>query len=345
LDTVVVDENRHQFEPLTVALAGDVMLGRLVNEAIAHRGFAFPWGDILPIIDSADLFLINLECAITAETTRWYDGSYKPFHFRADPDRVATLLAGGVDFAALANNHAGDFGMTGLLETIDVLDRAGIAHAGSGISLDAARAPACLHARGQRIGVLSYADYPEVWSATPAKPGINFTPVSLAQDTFDPIRSELSRLRQESDLVIFSIHWGPNMRSRPTNEFRAFAHAIVDAGADIFWGHSAHVVQGVEFHNGRIVLYDTGDFVDDYAVDPELQNDLSGLFLVRSTAPDLLTLEVVPVRIDDMKVSLAAQADRTQFLRRFTTLCAELDTVVAPIPQRFAVPVRPRSTA
>src|SRR3712207_4784257 len=112
--------------PLTLALAGDVMLGRLTNRAIAARGFAYPWGDVLPVLEQADSFLINLECTLTAHTERWRDGaSYKPFYFRADPPVVRTLELGRVDFACLANNHSGDFGTAGLLETLDVLDRAG----------------------------------------------------------------------------------------------------------------------------------------------------------------------------------------------------------------------------
>lgn len=114
--------NHYERHALTIALAGDVMLGRLVNQAIARHGYEYPWGDVLPVVAQADLFLVNLECALTAETTRWHNGHAKAFYFRADPDRVATLVAGGVDVVALANNHAGDFGMRGLVESVHVLD-------------------------------------------------------------------------------------------------------------------------------------------------------------------------------------------------------------------------------
>src|ERR671912_536341 len=96
---------------LTLALAGDVMLGRNVNPMIAEHGFTYPWGDLLPTLTGADCFLLNLECALTDHTGRWQDGSYKPFYFRADPGVVETLRLAGVRFAALANNHAADFEM------------------------------------------------------------------------------------------------------------------------------------------------------------------------------------------------------------------------------------------
>jgi poly-gamma-glutamate synthesis protein (capsule biosynthesis protein) len=147
------------------------MLGRLVNDTILRCGVAYPWGDVLPVIRSADLFLVNLECALTAQTNRWFGAVPKLFHFRAEPSAVETLRIAGVDFASLANNHIGDFGREGLLETIAVLDRAGIAHAGAGPTAAAACAPAQLTANGCRVGVVAFADHPEEWStSSPSSP-------------------------------------------------------------------------------------------------------------------------------------------------------------------------------
>ena len=316
--------------PVTLALAGDVMLGRLVNDVILGKGFAYPWGDLLPVLRQADLFLVNLECALTSHGEPWRDGQSKPFYFRADPAVVETLKVGRVDFASVANNHAGDFGTTGLLETLQVLDRAGIAHAGAGEHLEAARRPASLPCAGCRVGVVAFADYPAVWAAAQASPGINYTPISLAPEHFSHVESAVAAARRQADLVIFSIHWGPNMCARPAERFRAFARRVIEAGADIFWGHSAHVVQGIEVWRGKPILYDTGDFVDDYAVDEELRNDLSALFLVRVKPPAIAGLELVPVRIDRMQVNLARGADRDWIARRLTALCAEMHTQLVP---------------
>src|SRR6476619_2451513 len=116
------------------------MLGRGVNRSIGERGPAYPWGDVMPDIQSADAFLINLECAITSHTTRWPGA--KAFYFRAHPRAVKTLQLARVDFAGLANNHAVDYGMTGLFDTLRHLDAAGIANAGAGMTLAAASSPA-----------------------------------------------------------------------------------------------------------------------------------------------------------------------------------------------------------
>jgi poly-gamma-glutamate synthesis protein (capsule biosynthesis protein) len=327
--------------PLTLAIAGDVMLGRVVNDTIARRGFAYPWGDVLAARDRADLFLINLECALTASTRRWSDGGEKTFYFGAEPAVVETLRIGRVGFVSLANNHAGDFGDEGLLETLRVLDEAGIAHAGAGPSLQAARAPAHLTSRGVRVGVVAFADYPREWAATDGSPGINYTSVDAAGAGFADVRGAIAEARRDADVVVFSIHWGPNMRARPTATFRDFAHRVIDAGVDIFWGHSAHVVQGIEMWHRGVILYDTGDFVDDYAVDPELRNDRSALFFVRLAQAGIECVELLPVQIDDMQVNVARGAAREWFTRRATTLCAEMGTEVVVVPGQQTLTVQP----
>lgn len=311
---------------VTLALAGDVMLGRGVNRIIAERRPMHPWGDILPDIQSADAFLINLECAITSHTKRWPEA--KAFYFRAHPRVIESLRAARVDFAALANNHAVDYGLTGLLDTVRHLDAAGIAHAGAGATRAAASSPAYLAAGRYRVGVLAYADYPVEWAAQETSPGINYTPISLAADDFAAIEHRLSETRQRADLVIFSIHWGPNMRERPAAEDRDFARRVIDAGADVFWGHSAHIVQGVEIWRSRPILFDSGDFVDDYAVDPDLRNDLSALFVLTACPPAIQRIDLIPVVISGRQVNRAQGEDREWFCQRFGALCAELGTDV-----------------
>ena len=321
-----------------LAIAGDVMLGRMVNETIAHRGFAYPWGDLLPLLREADLFFINLECAPTAGREPWHDGDYKAFYFRAEPAAVQTLQAAGVDFASLANNHAMDFGAQGLLDTCRILDEAGIAHAGAAEDIGSARVPARLKAPGARLAVVAFADHPMGWAASAGRPGINYVEVSQNPEDFAPVARALAEAREGADFVIFSIHWGPNMRSRPTRDFRQFARRVVEGGADLFWGHSAHLVQGIEDWKGRPILYDTGDFVDDYAVGPE-RNDLSALFLVEIGAGMVERIKLVPVSIDNMQVNLAHDAERALFAPRMRDLCEEMGTKLTESGARLVVAI------
>ena len=318
---------------VTLAIAGDVMLGRLVNDLLAERGPRYVWGDMTPLLWDADAFLINLECAITTRVVEWHDGHSKPFHFRADPRAVEALRVARADFASLANNHIEDFGPDGLLDTIASLDHAGIAHAGAGRNLGEAIAPAVLTRKGQRIGIVAFADYPRAWAATATSPGINFTTVSLEDGAFGRVAAAIDAARSVADVVIFSIHWGPNMRERPPEAFRHFAHRVIEAGATIFWGHSAHVVQAVELLPDRgVILYDTGDLVDDYAVDPDVRNDLGALFVVRLCGSVVERVALVPTHIRHKQVDRAVGEDRQWFVRRMERLCQELGGSVVEMP-------------
>ncbi len=328
----------------TLALAGDVMLGRTVASHIATFGRMAVWKDILPTLWSADLVLANLECALTTRTMQWRDGQRKAFYFRADPAAVDALVAAGIDFVSLANNHVLDFEVPGLRETIDVLDRAGIAHAGAGMDLASAERPAFLAGDGLRVAVVACADHPEEWAAGTDRPGIRLIHVGSETD-LERIARSLSQARAGADLVVLTLHWGPNMRDRPSPAFRAFGRAAVEAGADVVWGHSAHVVQGIEFHRGRPILYDTGELVDDYAVDPELRNDLGAVFLVHVRDTQVDDVSIVPVRISDMRVGRAVGEDRAWFVDRITSLCAELGTAIDVTGDRLVARRRTKAGA
>jgi poly-gamma-glutamate synthesis protein (capsule biosynthesis protein) len=196
----------------------------------------------------------------------------------------------------------------GLLDTVETLDSAGIHHAGPSRDLGGACRPSVLHVNDLDIAVVSAAYHPAEWAATPARPGLFHVDVSVAGEAFAPVERALAEARRLARFVSFSIHWGPNLRERPTPEFRAFARRVLDAGADVFWGHSAHIVQGIEVVHERPILYDTGDFVDDYAVGPVLRNDLSALFLLRLEDARVTSVDLLPVRISDCRVSRATGA-------------------------------------
>jgi poly-gamma-glutamate capsule biosynthesis protein CapA/YwtB (metallophosphatase superfamily) len=128
---------------VTVALVGDVMLGRGVNEALRTMSPEQPWGDVLPLLGSADLRIINLECALTDHTQPWRR-TPKVFHFRADPSAIEVLRAAHVDGCSLANNHTLDFEEQGLLDTLEHLEATGIPYAGAARNREEAAQPAIL---------------------------------------------------------------------------------------------------------------------------------------------------------------------------------------------------------
>lgn len=307
----------------TLALTGDVMLGRGVNEALGAVRPAEPWGDVLPLLLSADLRLINLECAITVQRRPWLR-TPKVFHFRADPPAVEVLEAARVDACSLANNHTLDFEEEGLLDTLEHLEAAGIRYAGAGRNLEEAARPVLLEGG---LALVAFTDNEPPFAAGPDKPGTNYLPVSTEPEVLRRVEEAIGAARDAgAGTVVFSNHWGPNMVRRPPEAFRRFARAVVDRGADVYYGHSAHVFQGVEVYRGRPILYDTGDFIDDYAVDPDLRNDHSFLFRLSTEDGELRRLELFPVILPYARVELAAGEEREVILDIMQDLSAEMGT-------------------
>lgn len=316
---------------LTLALMGDVMLGRGVDAALKHMRPQDVWSDVLPQLLQADLRIANLECALTTHPQPW-TRSWKMFHFRADPAAVRCLQAAHIDACSLANNHILDFEARGLRDTLRTLDAAGVRHAGAGLDLEEAAAPALLEVPGAspcRVALLAFTDNQPDFAAADRRPGTHYLEVSLEADTLSRVANAIDRARaQGADWVVFSNHWGANFVERPSPKFRRFAQRVIELGADIYYGHSAHICQGIEIHRGKPILYDTGDFIDDYAVDPVLRNDRSCLFKLMFDQGRLRRIELIPVTLAVAHVALARGEDFAAISAGMEQRCAELGTAL-----------------
>lgn len=316
---------------ITIALAGDTMLGRGVAEEIAASG---PHGlfseEVREVFHEADLALVNLECCVSGRGRRW-DAPDKPFHFRAPPAAAETLADLGVDCVTLANNHALDYGPDALADTLDILRRTGIRTVGAGEDLARAREPAVLEAGGVRVAVVGVTDHPADFAAGPDRPGVALA--DLEDGVPGSLLEEIRRLRGGHDAVLVMPHWGPNMIPAPLPYVRRAAGRLVDAGTTLVAGSSAHVFHAVAWP----VVFDMGDFIDDYAVDALLRNDLGLLFLVTLDAAGPSRIEAVPIRLDFCRTRLAVGADRAWIIDRFAKACAAFDTPVTVHDDRLVV--------
>jgi len=305
------------------------MLGRGVAERLATAPPDSLFSqEVVDLAREADLFVLNLECCISERGEPWRRPG-KPFFFRAPPAAAQALAHLGVSCVTLANNHALDFGPEALLDTLDHLAGVGIAWVGAGEDVERARAPAVLQAGGFRLAVIGVTDHPEDYAAGPSSPGVAFG--DLERGVPDWLTATIGRL--EADSVLVTPHWGPNMMPEPVAHVRAAARALVDAGATMVAGHSAHVFQGIQ---GR-VLYDLGDFLDDYMVDPVLRNDLGLLFLVTFEEEGPTRLEAVPLKLEFCHTRLADGEDAAWIRRRFHRACAAFGTEVKEGEGRLVV--------
>ena len=291
---------------MKLALAGDTMLGRGVAKELAKR----PPGSLVDpalveITRAADLFVLNLECCISE---RGEPVPNKVFTFRAPPAAVETLLHLGVGCATLANNHALDCGLDAFLDTLAYLREAGIACAGAGHNVEQARKPVVV----QCLPIAAFADHEPGFAAGPDRPGIAFAEGVPAW------------LRERAPGALVCPHWGPNMNPSPLRRIRAAGRELREAGAVLIAGTSAHVFQGVKGN----VLYDLGDFLDDYAHHKALRNDLGLLFLVELEPDGPRRIEAVPLKLEYAFTGLARGEEADWIHERFHAACAELGTDV-----------------
>jgi poly-gamma-glutamate capsule biosynthesis protein CapA/YwtB (metallophosphatase superfamily) len=311
---------------IRIVLAGDTMLGRGVAELLRDDPARPLWApQVRAFIAEADLAVLNLECCISERGERWPDPA-KPFFFRAPPVAAERLADLGVDCVTLANNHALDYGAAALLDTLHHLDRAGIGAVGAGADLARARGPAILVADGQRVGVIGVADHPLDFAAAERGPGIAYEPLSASLPEW--LADAIAGL--DVDVTLVTPHWGPNMVPSPIPQVRAAAQAFVAAGATVVAGHSAHVFHGVEWAGeGQMVLYDLGDFIDDYAVHPTLRNDHGILWAVEVEAGAPVAVDALPLRLEYGFTRVAEEDEADWIRRRLGQACAEFGTTVS----------------
>jgi poly-gamma-glutamate synthesis protein (capsule biosynthesis protein) len=352
-----------------VFLCGDVMTGRGIDQVLPHPDnpvlyercvhdareyvrlaertsgpiprpvdFAYVWGDALEEWQRAgtEVKIVNLETSITTSEDPWPG---KGIHYRMHPGNAGCLTAAGIDCCCLANNHVLDWGYAGLEETLQTLDRAGLARAGAGRSAAEAASPATLDVAGKgRVHVVALGSpssgIPPVWAATGDRPGVNLVLIeNLSEEGVRGVASWIREVKRPGDVVIVSIHWGDNWGYAIPDEQVSFAHRLVEEGVDVVHGHSSHHVKGIEVYRGRLVLYGCGDFLTDYegiSGHEWFLGDLALMVLAGVNLEDgrLVELRLVPLQVRRFRLNRAAESDAEWLCDLLNRLGAPLGTLV-----------------
>lgn len=353
---------------VTLFLAGDVMTGRGIDQVLPHpcdpqifeahaksardyvklaeqangpiqrpMTFADVWGDALAELDRRrpEARIINLETAVT----KWAGPEPKGINYRMNPANAGVIKAAGIDCCVLANNHVLDWGRSGLLEGLRALEQAGVLYAGAGRDSFSAAAPAILVVP-EKVRVLVFAfacpsaGVPHHWAAAPATPGVNIVPL-LSHQAAGLIGERIRSVAGPQDIIVASIHWGDNWGYDVPREQVSFAHRLVEAsGVDIVYGHSSHHVKGIDVHRGKLILYGCGDFIDDYegiTGYEEFRDDLVLMYFptIRAADGTLVSLEMVPLQMRNMRLHLASRADAEWLASTLNRECEAFGTGIA----------------
>lgn len=181
----------------------------------------------------------------------------KQYTFRVDPSYLSAFQEMGVDVVSLANNHALDYGTDALMDTFAALDEAGISYVGAGDSEERAGQPYFMSCGERTVGILSASRViPEVsWNIENRQPGLFCTYDSTA------LVAAIETARAQCDYLVVYVHWGVERQEYPEEYQRSLAKAYIDAGADLVVGSHPHVPQGIEYYQGKPIVYSLGNFI------------------------------------------------------------------------------------
>ncbi len=297
---------------LTLAAMGDVNLDiRPVREG----DLAYPWVGMRGLIESADLAFANLECSISY---RGEPVAGKAFTFRGDPGALPFMQEAGMDVVSLANNHVRDYGTEALLDSFAYLDAAGIARCGAGADWGQAHTPRYLMGNGLKVAFLAYNDVNWAgWQAGSGYPGV----ADAAE--VGQMQADIAAAKTNADLVIVSFHWGTERKYTPDSSQVYYAHAAVDAGADLVLGHHPHVVQGCELYRGKFIAYSLGNFVFSPG-SPECRWTILGRLSINQNG--FCGASIYPAYIYDCRPELLGGAAADSWLGQVAGLCAQMGT-------------------
>jgi poly-gamma-glutamate synthesis protein (capsule biosynthesis protein) len=276
-----------RFDPAatwTLVAGGDVMLDRSIYRRTVRQGKGadYPWdgglativgrrccsaaGHPMPIVRragragamralfrDADLALVNLE-GPAIDGFRWHPHGLT---FTFDPALLEGLRNAGVDVVTIGNNHIGDAGPRGVVETIGQLDELGISHVGAGRDGATARAPAWFDIAGQRVALFGYDAVRPAYNATAGRAGS----AGLVASHY---RADIAAARDAgADVVVVLPHWGAEYTATPTSKQRTHAMKLVAAGSTLILGSHSHWAGAMELVDGSPVLYSLGNLVFD----------------------------------------------------------------------------------
>lgn len=340
---------------LTFMAVGDVNIQR-------DDGLSL-FGDTVEVLTEADLLIANLE-GVVSDRGEPMRGKRElgSSCVRGSVGSAAVLERVGFDALSLANNHGMDFGAEALLHSLELLHGHGISTAGGGRTLTSARSPAILTTGGVRVAMLAYTSvFPAFgYSATADSPGLATIRVSTAYEAphnvpYQPgtpattitipdasdvqaMEEDVRLARLEADLVVVQIHWGVVGMNRPLGYMRHLGRLAVDAGADLVLGNHPHVLQGIEFYNGKLICYSLNHFAFEH---------IGHIFPAWPLVHDTVILKAViqdgqfhdfrliPVTMDPVShdLSLSGEARGLEVARHLTNLSVEFGTMVEPSPE------------
>lgn len=259
--------------------------------------------EVLSIMNNADIMVANNEFTLSNRGTRLN----KAYTFKGDPKRASIYKEMGVDLVSLANNHIYDYGHDAFIDTLNTLKSQDIAFVGAGNNIEEAKKPYYYIINGYKIAFLN---------ATRAEKNIITPEATLNKEgvfrCYDPslFIEEIQKAKQESDYVVALIHWGKEQSHNLEQVQIDTGKKYIDAGADVLVGSHAHVLQGMEIYNGKLIAYNLGDFLfNDWTTE-------TGILNVNIANDGKLSYKFIPCLQSNVKTSLLKGDKKTNLINK-----------------------------
>ncbi len=272
---------------MTLLFFGDVNLGRNLGQDLLKGKVDYPFERMSSILHSADCVFVNLESPIADQNGETEDPNSN-FIFCAPPVAASVLKNAGVTIVSTANNHAFDYSLHGIRETISALEHESVLHVGTSADSAGRISPVIIRHKGIAVGFLAYTQFVNGGGSGQGR-------IAL----FDSVRArrDIKLLKRESDFVVVSYHGGTEYSEEPDARTKRRLESLVRAGADVVIGHHPHVPQGMEFLDGKMIFYSLGNFVFNQAT-PWGKRSFGAELKIQKlqNALNIVSIRLIPIR-------------------------------------------------
>lgn len=289
---------------MKILIAADIVPTKKTEELFVNQELDTLFSDVRGVIDDADRLIVNLECALTDSDT-----GIKKFGpcLKAAPRCADALKALGVTDVMLSNNHVFDFGIRGLKDTMENLERVNLPYTGVAENDEASRKPYVIEQDGLKIGFINVCEH-EYSYALPDRMGANpFDPFLTMQD--------IRKLKAETDYVIVLYHGGKELCRYPSPRLRLLCREMVENGASAVITQHSHCIGCYENYKGAHIVYGQGNF---HFCHETLSNEywVTSL-LVELNITDGANIKFYPIVTDECTISLAKGEKYDEIMNAF----------------------------
>ena len=303
----------------TIDKKGDITLSFVGDISLADNFDIMPYYDkrnegvygtlskeVVDIMTSSDIMVANNEFTISTRGTPLN----KTYTFRADPKRLNIYKEMGVNLVSLANNHIYDYGIEAFNDTLKYLKEYDIPFVGAGHNISEAKKSFSYIVGGYKISFISSTRAEKniiTPGATETTPGV----FRCYDNTL--LKETIKEEKEKSDYVVLLIHWGKEDSHELEEVIKVTGREYIDEGADLIIGSHAHLLQGMEIYNNKLIAYNLGDFI----FNRETKD--TGILSVTLNKKGNLSYKFIPCKQDNYKTSLLEGKEKDRVLNNMNT--------------------------